>query len=113
MKKMTIQKTCTAVIDIEKERKRINEAFSDRPQTRNHLNKLMDFIEAQAWDKAYKELESKWWEGRDAKLECPRLEFVGLLDFLENEGFDHLTGYADLVWAFARMPHRYKVLETA
>jgi hypothetical protein len=109
--KLQIQKTCSGVIDTSKERKRIKEAFVDRPYTQKMLDKLMDAIEAQDWESAYKQLESKWWNGRDKEYECPRLEFVGILDFDIKTvfGLDVHGSYADLVWAMHHYPENYEV----
>lgn len=105
--KMVIQKTELFEIDTSGERKRIDEAFNDRPATQKKLHKLMDLVEQQEWAAAEAELESKWWCGRDAKCECPRLEFVGML----NSRLDSWDTYADLVWKMTRYPDVYKVME--
>ena len=106
--KLKLQKICTGIIDLDVERKRISESFEDDPQTQSHLNKLMDLIEAQKWEEAKKELDKKWWDGRDKVVECPRTEFIGLLDFTENEGFDLWASYADLVYNMINRPNMYK-----
>ena len=56
-----------------------------------------------------KELESKWWAGRDKKRECPRLEFVGMLH--ADGDIDHWATYYQLVWSMHNFPNRYKVIK--
>jgi hypothetical protein len=107
--KITIQKSITFTVDTGKERKRIKLCFKNRPQTMKKLLKLMDLVEAEKWEAAEAELEGKWWSGRDAKLECPRLEFVGMLESgIDSFGWDT---YANLVWRMVRHPDEYTVLE--
>jgi len=106
--KMTIQKTSEFTIDTAKERKRINNAFVDRPLTQKKLLKLMDLVEQEKWKHALKELESKWWLGRDKDQECPRLEFVGLL---KSEGTNHWDSYIDLILRMNACPDVYKVMK--
>lgn len=112
--KITIEKTATMTIDTNSERKRISNAFRRDKITREKLYKLMDLIEACKWGKAAKELESKWWKGRDQKLECPRLEFVGLVEDINGTSpfFSTWSTYADLVYSFINYPNNYKILET-
>jgi hypothetical protein len=65
----------------------------------------MDAIEAREWKEARKMLDSDWWKGRDKKHECPRWEFIGLLDLkdpdrptnLHAAGFDTWASYDSLV----------------
>lgn len=109
---MTIRKVVNGVIDFDRERLRIKKAFRKDKSTRDHLNRLMDLIEAQKWQQAEKELQKKWWKGRDKRLECPRGEFIGVVDFIKNEGFDVWGNYADLVYAFVRRPETYQVVST-
>ena len=104
--KLLVTKTCKGILDTGRERKRITGAFNDRPATMKKLLELMDAIEAGNWPLARKLLESKWWQGRDEELECPRAEFVGLLDLKEIDkpgepawGFDTFGSYCELVYA--------------
>ncbi len=107
--KLLVTKTCQGVVDTDKERKRIKKAFRNDPETRQQLTLLMDAIEAGEWEKADKMLEGQWWNGRDKRQECPRLEFVGMLDMANPEqpghpahGWDHWAGYIDLVYVMSR-----------
>ena len=88
--KFKIEKILTATIDTASERKRIEEAFSDDPAAQKHLNKLMGLIEAGLWKDAQKELGKKFWQGSNA-------EYIGLLDYVRNDGFDYFLSYYDLV----------------
>jgi hypothetical protein len=107
--RLMITKTCYGMVDTAIERKRISKAFRRDPETRKRLTKLMDAIEAGEWRKAERMLTGRWWSGRDKKMECPRIEFVGMLD-LQNPavpghpaaGFDSWANYADLVAAKMR-----------
>ena len=111
--KLVIQKTFTATIDTSTERERIRKSFADDEQTQSKLNRLMDAIENQDWQGARKQLESKWWHGRDKKHECPRVEFIGhLFKYTEPlpDGFDFHASYMDLVYRFNSHPDNYKVL---
>lgn len=100
-----VTKTCQGVMDTKDERNRIKKAFRRDPETRRHLMLLMDAIDAMDWVKANRMLSSKWWQGRDKKCECPRLEFVGMLQ-LQNpkmlaypaDGFELRAGYSTLVY---------------
>ena len=111
--RLLITKTFQGVLDTERERQRIKKAFRRDPETRRHLTLFMDAIEDGDWKKANRMLSSKWWQGRNKKMECPRLEFVGMLD-LQNpkmpghpaDGFDHWSGYQDLAYV---MTHQKKV----
>ena len=76
--------------------------------TQKKLLKLMDLVEKQKWDEAEAELNSKWWRGRDKNLECPRLEFVGLLN---SEGADNWDSYINLIWKMNNNPDVYTVTE--
>ena len=109
---MKIEKICSGVIDTSAERERILTCWSPKSAERKHLLKLMDHIEAQDWDAADAELEGKWWRNRDRRRECPRVEFVGMLNMQDSFGFDVWSSYADLVWAFKNRPDRYRVVET-
>lgn len=107
--RLVITKTCRGVIDTQYERERIKKAFRRDPETRKRLTALMDAIEALDWPKAMKLLKDKWWRGRDERMECPRVEFVGLLH-VQNPvkhghpafGFDQWASYLDLVCIMAR-----------
>lgn len=88
--KFKIEKIVTATIDTTIERKRIEEAFSDDPVVKKHLNKFMDLIEAGLWEDAKKELGKKFWRGSNA-------EYIGLLDYVSNDGFDYFLSYSDLI----------------
>lgn len=107
--KMLLTKVCQGVVDTDRERLRIKKAFRNDPETRLHLTRLMDAIEAGQWKKAQRMLDGKWWSGRDRKCECPRLEFVGMLDLANPKkpghpasGFDNWAGYAHLVYVMSR-----------
>jgi len=108
--KMTIQKCSEFTIDTGKERKRINKAFKRNKTIQKKLLKLMDLIEGEKWQAAEEFLDSKWWAGRDKEMECPRLEFVGLLN---GEGdVDHWDSYIQLVWKMNNHSGIYTVMET-
>jgi len=104
--KFLIIKTCQGVFDTEIERQRIRVAFRRDKETRRSLLTLMDAIEAGQWKKAYRMLESKWWQGYDKKVHCPRLELVGGIA-LEvpgipgqmSEVLPNWSGYDQLVYA--------------
>ena len=66
----------------------------------------MDLIESQQWKKAYKVLDSKWWNDYDEKDECARGEYIGLV---EKRGGLWFT-YADLIIAMVYSPDKYKVV---
>jgi hypothetical protein len=92
-------------MDTESERQRIKKAFRNDPETRRRLTLLMDAIEAMDWEKANRMLSDKWWQGRDEKCECSRLEFVGMADFRNPkmaghsaDGFDRWAEYGQLVY---------------
>jgi hypothetical protein len=107
--KITIEKAFTFTVDTSKERKRIKSCWAKSSTTRKKLLKLMDLVEAEKWQEAEDELDGKWWSGRDAKQECPRLEFVGMLDCgIDSCGWDT---YANLIWRMVRHPETYTVLE--
>jgi len=108
--KMLIQKVCNGVIDFELERKRIKSAFRKDKEIKQKLTHLMDLIESEKWEEAEKELRTKWWKCRDIKRECPRREFIGLINFVKNEGFDSYGSYEDLVYAFVKYPGKYIVI---
>lgn len=101
--KFRLMKTCVGEFDTDRERRRIRQAFKDRPAVQKRLHKLMDAIEAQDWVGASEQLCSKWWSGRDESLECPRLEFIGLLG-VPYGGFGLMASYDDLVMAMRREP---------
>jgi len=110
--KIQIQKTVQTIIDTGFERKRIKKAFAKDKVTQKKLNKLMDLVEAQDWNKALKELQSKWWQGRDKECECPRYEFLGMLDPDRNGGvFNSWASYGDLILAFADNPSNLSIVE--
>ena len=107
--KITIEKTAQITIDTSVERKRINKAFKDDKITRQKLHELMDLIENEQWEKAGQELEGSWWQGRDEKLECPRLEFVGMIHS-DSPFFSSWITYEDLIANFYNYPKNYKVI---
>jgi len=107
--KITIQKASTFTIDTGAERKRINRCFKDKPMMRKKLLKLMDLVEAGKWVEAYKELESKYWNGYDGEQECSRLEFIGLI---EGEGdIDGWRSYDNLIWNMVHLSKKYSVVK--
>lgn len=108
--KMSIEKAFTFTFDTDLERKRINEGFNNNKTAQKKLHKLMDLVEQGAWGAAYAELESKWWCGRDREYECPRIEFVGMLDAVGSD--DAWITYADLIWRMVNLPNVYKVKTT-
>ena len=91
--KLHITKKCEGIIDTNRERKRIEAAFKDDPATRKQLTKVMDAIEALDWNLAAKLLSSKWWQGRDKRQECPRLEFVGMVHIKKMDGSEPAEGF--------------------
>ena len=93
--KITFEKRDVFVVDTAKERRRIAKAFARDAETRKRLTRLMDCIEYDMWEEAVTELESDWWQGYDERQECPRCEFVGMLDI---PGSSWAT-YMDLVYA--------------
>ena len=106
--KMTIEKAFTFTVDTAKERKRIKGGFTHNKAAQKKLLKLMDLVEAEKWEAAYEFLESKWWQGRDKEYECPRLEFLGMLD---SAGLDDAWAtYGDLIWRMSHHPDTYKVV---
>jgi hypothetical protein len=105
------------VLDIDAERIRINNVFKGKKykETKERLHALMDAIEDEKWQKAYDMLEGEWWNGRDEKLECPRVEFIGspALD-MKNEDigmFEMWASYADVVCYFVNHPKNYKIVK--
>ena len=111
--KMSITKNATLEFDTAVERKSINKSFRGKHyvETRQKLLKLMDLIESQQWKKAAKELDGKWWSGRDEKMECPRLEFVGTIRNM-SPFFSSWMSYADVVFAMAMYPDNYSSTST-
>ena len=110
--KMIIQKTACLEIDTDIEKARINKAFKSKKdeENREHLLKLMDLIEEQKWEEAVKELKEEWWDGRDEKRECPRLEFIGCVHH-DSPFFDRWISYTDLVLTMVNFPNNYKVVK--
>lgn len=106
---ITIEKTAQLVIDTSIERKRITKAFRNDPVTQKNLNKFMDLVEACEWEKAGKELESKWWNGYDDKAGCPRFEFIGLIEN-RSRFFSNNASYIDLVYEMNMYPKNYRVV---
>ena len=111
--KLILTKVCQGVIDTEHERQRIKEAFKGESEIRRRLTLLMDAIEAQDWKKAREMLGNKWWNGRDRKRECPRVEFIGMLNMMNPKrrghpanGFDVWASYGDLADRMARKPEK-------
>lgn len=106
--KLLIKKVCQGVLNTGAERVRIARAFKNSPETQKRLLKLMDAIEAQDWKKAGLLLADKWWRGRDKKSECPRQEFLGMLNLADPKrpkspavGFDHWARYGNLIYVMA------------
>ena len=109
--KMTIEKSFEFTIDTGKERQRIEECFNvkGKKTTYKKLLKLMDLVEAEKWEEAEAELDGEWWNGRDRDQECPRAEFIGMLD---TDGLDgSWDTYANLIWRMVRHPDVYKVVK--
>ena len=106
--KFLLSKSCQGVFDTATERQRIKEAFKNDKETRKRLLALIDAVEAGQWGKAAKMLAGKWWQGRDKKEECHRLEFCGMLNLMVPgqsklaNGFDHWADYADLIYVMAK-----------
>lgn len=107
--KMRLTKVCVGLIDTSVERRRIKSAFRKDPETRRRLTLLMDAIEAENWKEARRLLAAKWWEGRDKRLECPRAEFIGLVQAanphnprVPASGFDVMGDYSDLICCLTR-----------
>ena len=107
--KLTIQKSFEFVVDTSLERKRIEKAFKTDKDTRDHLILLMDLIEGGCWKEAKAELEGKWWDGYDKELECPRVEFIGMLR-CTSEHVNTMASYVDLIYAMVDCPHIYKLI---
>jgi hypothetical protein len=106
--KLKIAKVCHGVIDTEKERTRIDLAFSNDPETRHYLLYLIDAIEEGQWEAAQLMLQGKWWTGDDEDVGCPRTDFIGELNVEDPEfperpasGFSLSSGYEDLVYSMA------------
>lgn len=108
--KLTIEKRFEFVVDTSTERKRIAKAFRNDKETRDRLTLLMDLIEGGCWKEAKAELESEWWDGRDAKQECPRMEFIGMLD-CDSPFIDRWTSYGTLVYSMAELSQTYKLIK--
>jgi len=109
--KMVIQKSFAYEVDTGKERQRINRSFKRNKTIQKKLLKLMDLVEQQKWAEAEAELDSKWWCGRDKELECPRLEFIGMLHS-ESPEADSWDTYIQLICRMNRHPEIYKVINT-
>lgn len=107
--KITIEKTAQATIDTSQERKRINKCFKKDEITRQKLHQLIDLVENEEWEKAVTELEGEWWQGRDEEYECPRLEFIGMLE-VRSPFFSPCITYVDLIANFYRYPKNYKII---
>lgn len=97
--KFEIVKTSRGCIDTSFERHRIKEAFDDRPDIAEKLNKLMDLVEACKWEEADRELHTPFWKGYDTQAGCPTAEFIGLcFDVGEQpRGFNNFFSYIDLI----------------
>lgn len=108
---LKVKKTVTAKIDTALERKRIKEGWDEGTQEYDRLNTLMDHIEGCNWKAAYEELSSDWWKEKDEELECSRLEFIGEINYVGNDGFKCNIGfsYDDLVWSFYHHSDKYTV----
>jgi len=106
--KITIQKSSTFTIDTAKERKRINKYFKDKKMMQKKLLKLMDLVEAEKWVEAGKELDGKYWSGIDKEQECPRLEFIGILD--ASGDIDPWATYINVIFNMVNYPKTYKVI---
>jgi hypothetical protein len=106
--KMTIQKCFTVTIDTSKERKRIERCFNVKGRRRIYMKLmyLMDLIESEKWKEAERELASDWWQGRDRKDECPRLEYIGM--YRTESDWDN---YISLIIRMANYPDVYKVVK--
>ena len=114
--KMTIEKTAQLTIDTQAERERIKKCFRNDKETRDHLNAFMDLVEACKWEEALKELDGDWWQGRDGRQECPRLEFIGMVckrDKSPSAFFDPWMTYIDLVVNMYEYPKNYKITKEA
>lgn len=106
--KLLFEKKVSITIDTDVERKRIAKAFKNNKETRDKLNQLMDLIEAGKWKDAEKELDGDWWQGYDERLECPRLEFVGMIKH-DSLHLNRWFNYMDLILLVAEYPEVYKV----
>ena len=107
--KLVIQKSFEFVVNTAYERARIEKAFKKDNVTRGKLTLLMDLIEAGFWQGAKAELEGEWWNGRDKRLECPRLEFIGLVK-CNHPHIDRWMSYRELVYAIDDSPDMYKLI---
>jgi len=106
---LVIQKSFEFVVNTASERARIKKAFKNDKVTRSKLTLLMVLIETGCWQSAKEELEGKWWNGRDKRLECPRLEFIGLVN-CNHPHIDPWISYRELVYAMADSPDIYKLI---
>lgn len=107
--KITLRKTVECTFDTTVERKRIANAFKDQKDVQDKLYKLMDLVEREKWEEAYEELHGEWWDGRDTRQECPRLEFVGMLKH-DSHFFDIWATYLDLILNMRDYPDVYKIV---
>ena len=94
--KLKLTKTATLEFDTAIERKRIAKAFKHDKETREKLYEIMDLVEKQEWSKALGLLQGKWWKGYDKKLECSRLEFVGMICH-NSPFFENHISYIDII----------------
>ena len=106
--KFIVRKTVTFAVDTASEHARIKRAFRSDPVTQKKLNEFMDLIEARNWEKALTELAGTWWQGRDDKMECPRMEFIGMIKHT-SPYIDHWLTYADLAEDMYAHPEVYTI----
>lgn len=104
--KIHIKKISEGIIDTDRERRRIKNSFKDDAVAQRKLTELIDAVELMDWSLARKLLESKWWQGDDKELGCPRVEFLGNLGTMDiynpdipASGFDFWASYGDLIIA--------------
>ena len=108
--KFKFEKHAELIIDTSIERRRIDKAFSKKKdqEIKIKLHELMDLVENCKWAEALKTIESEWWQGRDKEMECPRLEFIGLIKHT-SWFFDNHMDYIDLILNMNDYPDVYKV----
>ena len=109
--KFLVKKVCNGILDTNKERKRINTAFDDEPETKKHLLKLIETVEKMEWDKAREMIESKWWMGIDKKRECSRLEFIGALRLTDPDNPKHESIWFERMFDYMDLIHMMSVKE--
>lgn len=99
--KITIETKFSFTVDTSIERARIRHTFDGQPDIQQHLNELLDLVEAQEWKTAEAVLESVWWsrEGENNKDHIGVVVDGNDLPVLANYG-----NYSDLIHQMAKEP---------